>query len=345
MARYTRAQFLARLEAISPRLRKAFEAAIADITGRARARDLEDAIRRGDVEGAFAALRMDPAAFSGLQDEIARAFKEGGEYQIGTLPDARVQTLAIRFDGNHPRAVENARQQAADLITGPYGFIEEARESVRKVVVAGLEENRPPAQLARDIIGRSSAAGLPRQGGLLGLSDPQVDCVLSMRAALTDPEQMGEYLKDRWTRRDRRFDATVRKAIREGRKLDAAIIDRITGRYSDRLLQLRGETISRTEGLRALNAGRHEAALQMVDRGDIPADAVTLVWDATPSARTRDTHAAMDGQEVPLGQPFTSPSGAQMRFPGDTSLGAPARETINCRCSVRSKVDFTRLAR
>jgi hypothetical protein len=40
----------------------------------------------------------------------------------------------------------------------------------------------------------------------------------------------------------------------------------------------------------------------------------------------------MDGQERGLNEPFDSPSGAQLMYPGDPD--APAEEVINCRCAV-----------
>jgi uncharacterized protein with gpF-like domain len=67
---------------------------------------------------------------------------------------------------------------------------------------------------------------------------------------------------------------------------------------------------------------------------------VVRVWDATGDSRTRETHAAMDGQEVGPNEPFASGSGAQLMHPGDGSLGAGASEIINCRCVVTHKIDF-----
>lgn len=37
---------------------------------------------------------------------------------------------------------------------------------------------------------------------------------------------------------------------------------------------------------------------------------------------------------------FQSPTGAMLRYPGDTSLGAGAGEIINCRCDVEYNFDF-----
>ena len=58
-------------------------------------------------------------------------------------------------------------------------------------------------------------------------------------------------------------------------------------------------------------------------------------WSATRDKRVRDTHRAMNRHPViPLNQAFTV-GGSQMLMPGDSTLGAPAREVINCRCNLR----------
>lgn len=52
-------------------------------------------------------------------------------------------------------------------------------------------------------------------------------------------------------------------------------------------------------------------------------------WVARHDERTRSTHAAANGQRVPLDQPF-SVGGAALDHPGDRR--GPAGEVINCRC-------------
>ena len=52
-------------------------------------------------------------------------------------------------------------------------------------------------------------------------------------------------------------------------------------------------------------------------------------WYTVGGARTRESHAAAGGQEVPLSGKFTV-GGVQMDHPHDPS--APAREVVNCRC-------------
>lgn len=52
-------------------------------------------------------------------------------------------------------------------------------------------------------------------------------------------------------------------------------------------------------------------------------------WVAHRDAKVRHTHAAADGQIVPLDQPFIV-GGAMLMHPGDRN--APYAETVNCRC-------------
>lgn len=67
--------------------------------------------------------------------------------------------------------------------------------------------------------------------------------------------------------------------------------------------------------------------------------AVTKEWVTVGDERVRDAHVAADSQVQTLNQAFTV-GGQQLRWPGDTSLGATAGNVINCRCSsVVSKED------
>jgi uncharacterized protein with gpF-like domain len=162
--------------------------------------------------------------------------------------------------------------------------------------------------------------------------------VANARAELSDPVGMGSYFDRKL--RDRRFDRIVNKAIADGVPVSAADRDRIITRYSDRLLFQRGETIARTETIASLSAGRDEGVKQLIDTGSINADQVQKIWRAAGDQRTRDTHADRDGQAVSIDGLFVSSSGATLAYPGDTSHGAPAEETINCRCYSEVKIDF-----
>lgn len=90
----------------------------------------------------------------------------------------------------------------------------------------------------------------------------------------------------------------------------------------------RAATIARTETLGALNASRDLAFREYVQEVDEP---LQKLWLATEGARTRESHARVDGDRVPVGTAF-SVGGASLQFPGDPS--GPPGEVINCRCTM-----------
>jgi hypothetical protein len=169
-----------------------------------------------------------------------------------------------------------------------------------------------------------------RQGGLIGLNSQQAQWVQNMRAELADPARMANYFKR--NTRDARFDKTVKKALDEGRAVSAVDIDRITTRYSDRLLQLRGQTIAVTETNAATSAGRMEAMQQLVEREGLRPEQVRKVWATAADERVRPSHMAMHGDSVGLNEAF----GNGLQYPGD--LSGPADEVIGCRCSFSTRV-------
>lgn len=56
-------------------------------------------------------------------------------------------------------------------------------------------------------------------------------------------------------------------------------------------------------------------------------------WSSTGDGRDRMTHSSASGQKVSKNKPFII-GGYQLMHPGDSSLGAPAGEIINCRCTM-----------
>lgn len=54
----------------------------------------------------------------------------------------------------------------------------------------------------------------------------------------------------------------------------------------------------------------------------------------SPNKGSKYNHRAMDGKVELLEQPFTTPTGSRMMYPGDRSRGAPPGDWINCRCSL-----------
>jgi hypothetical protein len=118
----------------------------------------------------------------------------------------------------------------------------------------------------------------------------------------------------------------VLKAIKEGQPLDQATVTRMTGRYADRLLQLRGETVGRTESMTALNTAQFQAYQQAVAKGGVQVQAVQKGWKATIDGRERESHRELNGVFVGLNDRFAN----GLLYPHDPD--GDISELANCRC-------------
>lgn len=313
-----------------PAVRKAFLAAIKDITSQVKIRALVAAIERNDIEAALRAIDFDRAAFNASVAAIAASYSAGGAIVAGQAV-FRSTGVVVRWDMQNPRAVaalESISSQFVTIITN------EVREVVRNTIAAGYAQGRGPQSIALDLVGRVSGAG--RTGGVVGLSRPQAQYVSNMMRYLQEGD-ISAYLG--MTRRDKRYDAMVRRG-----DLTAAQIDKILQRYSDRLLQTRAEAIARTETAQAVEASRQEAFNQWMDKTGAPPEAIIRRWDHAGGKNSRDWHAAMNGMEVRgMDQPFVTPRGARMMYPLDTSLGAGPDEICNCRCMQNISINYKML--
>ena len=87
---------------------------------------------------------------------------------------------------------------------------------------------------------------------------------------------------------------------------------------------------ARTAVTSAQNAGRQASYEHAAKRGI----AVRKRWVATLDGRTRHSHRAMDGVTVAYNEPFVTPLGSVMQYPGDRD--GKAGDVYNCRCTVRT---------
>ncbi|MBN49985.1 MAG: hypothetical protein CMN85_10620 [Spongiibacteraceae bacterium] len=289
---------------------------------------LEKHLREQDVDALLRDLAITGAALGGVNEAIRNAYLSGGEFEA---PAARIQ-----FDIRNPRAESWLRFQSSDLVTR---ITQAQRDAIRITLESSMRIGRNPRQTALDIVGRVGATGR-RSGGIVGLSGPQSQYVSNAREQLLsgDPATMREYFNR--TRRDRRFDGIVKRAIAAGKPVASRDVDRIAGRYADRLLEKRGVDIAITESLQSFNAARQEAAQQAIDQGIIDQGLTTAVWVHTSSRNPRDFHISMNGQKQPIGVPFQSPTGAKLMYPGDSSLGAGASDTVRCKCMKRVRYSY-----
>jgi len=302
-------------------IRRAFEVAIRERRESINLRALAEAIEARDIGRAVDIAGLTRGDMFPLDQAARTAYFEGAQ----TVPAAAPAFAArIALDGNAPRAVEWARNHVGGLITE---IIEDNRTAIRGIITQQLAEGVGPRQAAIAVRGQ------------IGLTTQQTGFVSNARAQLTSLDNAY------FTRqlRDRRFDGIVRRAIAEGKPLSSADIDRITARYSERLLKHRSEVIARTESITALRMGRREGIQQAIEQGAIASDALKRVWSTSADDRVREDHVAMDGEEVDgIDTPWTLPDGSQMMTPGDTSLGADPSQTIQCRCLESYVVDWLR---
>ncbi|MDV4167812.1 phage minor head protein [Rhodovulum sp. FJ3] len=329
MARKLPREIREALEKLEPDVRAAFEKAIAEIRAAAQFSKLTTALRDGNIETAIEALRIEEAAFTALGDSLRAAYTTGGTLALSRIAIRDPfdgSKFVLGFNGRAVRAEAWVSQKAGTLIAG---IVEDQIRMARAIILAGVEQGRGPKAIALDLVGRINPATGRRAGGLIGLTEAQAQYVDSMRTELAALDR-GYFRREL---RDKRFDGTVLRALKDGKALSKTDIDRIAGRYKDRLLAHRGETIARTEAITALRAGRSEGFRQLVDSGRVRSDQIERGWTDTGDGRTRPDHREMDGTTVTgMDEPFTLPDGSRMMFPGDASLGASAHQTINCRC-------------
>ena len=318
-----------------PALRAAFIAGISEIRAQARLAEVIAALERGDIQAAVDVLYIEREAYREFEAALSDAFTDGGVntlQELSPIRDANGNRFVIRFNARDNAAEQILRLHSSTLITQ---IVADQREAVRQALTEGMARGDNPRKVGLDIVGRVDPATQRRTGGLLGLSAAQERYVSNASQELATGDYAAYLTRER---RDKRFDRMVMKAMRDGKPLSQADITRITGRYSARLLALRGEVIGRTEALRALHEGQYAALQQAIATGRVDARDVRLVWKATFDGRTRDTHAALHGETIGWGETFQTFRGNRLRYPGDTM--APASETINCRCTMVARIDY-----
>lgn len=293
---------------------------------------LADALERGDVARAVEIARVTPAMLYGMDAAITGAFAQGANMIAASAPAFAV---SFGFDGRAPRAERWALENAANLVREiSADQVTALREATEAQIAAGVN----PRQAAVNIAGKVNRVTGNREGGIVGLHSSQARTVQNVREDLANLDV--RYFTR--TLRDKRFDPLVRRAIRDEKPLSQADIDRIAGRYADRALKYRADVIARTESINALRAGRDEGIRQAIEQGAINGNATQKVWDSTGDSRVRPDHRTMDGQSVAMNEAFTAPDGSRLMYPGDSSLGASAAQTVQCRCVVNYRVDWLR---
>lgn len=334
------------IDGLEPSVKKAFDEGvdIMRLNGLSRAEQraielrLENAIRDGNIEDAARALNIDASSFRALQKSVDNVFEAGGDEAARKVPkitENNGSTAVFRFDIGSPSAAQYLRQSSSTLVTN---ITSDQLQVIRDTLADGIAQGRAPRRTALDLVGRVNKITGRREGGVIGLTSPQARYVETMRERLLsgDPKEMEKVFS--MGRRDKRFDATIRAAIAAGKPLDAATVQKLAGRYADRLLQLRGETIARTETMAAFNKGQMASMRQAIFEGRVSAEVVVKTWHAFIDEKTRFTHRDLNKKTIAFNDLFQTARGRFMAHPGDPQGGS--EERVNCRCWMETKIDF-----
>lgn len=279
--------------------------------------ELADLIQQGRLEEAFGRLQ-EAADKVGIASNIA--FVAAGQSTAQFLASANVGR--VMFDQVNYRAVAAMQSNRLELVRE---FTAEQRRATSAALVSGVESGINPRDQARNF--RDS----------IGLTERQWGAVANYRNALervgSDPDAQAVALGR--ALRDKRGDAQINRAIREGRPLPKAKVDWMVERYTARYVKYRAEVIGRTEALRAVHQGTEEMYAQAIEAGEIRAEQIERKWVTRLDGRERRTHKFLSGQKRGWGEPFATENGT-IRYPGDPQ--APAVEVIQCRCALATRI-------
>ncbi len=231
-----------------------------------------------------------------------------------------VKKIALEvFDGG---ATSRSAPSPGDMVQ-PGKFRDMANKVLRPVwsamAAAGIEfEQRA---LGLDAYGKQSQAD--------GYPDIEIELPENLK------QEIAAFLREReagiWGKllqtTHRALEDAIAEGIAAGEGMDA-IRDRVENALDGRIAD--ATTIARTEATASLNFGqqalREEEGLE------------EKIWISTADALTRDTHLAAHSQVVANTAAFNV-GNYQMQHPGDGSLGAPASEIVDCRCTATGYVD------
>lgn len=320
------------IKKMEPALARAFMESIRDITDSVKISLLIDAIAKQDIDLVLRLLSISPADFSALSLAQIDAFNQAGAIYISKvkIPDTR---LRFRWDARNHLAASAAERLSSNMITRE---VETSKQAVRQLLGRSFEEGRGPRDIALDIVGRKVAG--KRKGGVVGLNAPQEEWRDSYRRKLN--ELSADYKSN--SLRNRRYDKTIDKAIREGNPLSKDFIERATSDYSDRLLKYRGDTIARTEMSFAVESANAASFGQAAEQSGVPSQFQRRRWrHGGGGLNPRHGHEALNDQVRYGNEPFESVvngSTAYMMHAHDPDAGAA--HNVSCTCTTLYEVDY-----
>jgi hypothetical protein len=318
-------------EAVAPNFAHALMRAFTELRARLDDRTITAGLHAGSL---LAALQP---AFD--------AFKVSLKSATVFLAHAHMNTrTTVLHQANHHAGVIGKASVSFDLQSLPqstqdalddydYGLIQQVSDDVRdgiaQVIQRGITNGWAPAKMAREI------------RGMIGLTDTQAQAVENYRSMLENgsPDALLRQL------RDQRSDGVVQDAVDGISPLSDDQVDDLTGRYQDRYLAYRANTIARYEALRAANAGAYDAIQEAIDAGTLDAEDVTSFWQICDDELTCPACRSivdMQPDGVPYGAPFTwATTPATKKGHAQTGQIDYAPLHPSCRCTIAFHVRGT----
>jgi predicted ABC-type ATPase len=276
-------------DAAQPRYADAAAALIARLQAAVDAL-LGDAFRTGDSSRLGGALLAEEARIKG-------EFAKDDEGLVLTQIELDVMSEAALAAGTgldliDPLVVAAARTNAAALVTS---VAEQARQSVRDAVTAGVAGDMTRSQVERSV------------RGAVGMSGPQHRSYLNLQRAMNAATQVDKWdqlpaAEKRLLRRVREYKLLDGRLSKPSPGMSRAHADKIMERYEQRAIRHRAETIARTETMRAANAGKVEGMRQATRNGFVTG--VEKVWATGIDDRTCVRCIPLDGMVIALDADF-----------------------------------------
>lgn len=321
---------------LEPDLRRAFEAAIADLRRGIDWPALLDALRNNRIEAAIDALNIEPAVFQRYAALQTSIYAEAGAATVATISLPGVVSAAVRFDMTNPGAERWIAENVGTEITR---ITAEQVQLARQVILDGYQAGQGPQNIAIDLVGRVQNG--TRQGGVIGLDGPRAERLLKVSEAIKTADGVQSLVIKRADgtlavryKVNKTTEAAILKAYRQGIAVPAATRQRLMAQYSNRLLKERAETVARFETASSVMSARRQAWAQLMAKRNIPPEAIEKTWIHGGGVKEpRPHHVAMSGTTVRgIDTPFVFSNGASLQFAHDPS--APLSETMLCGCNV-----------
>lgn len=279
---------------------------------------LTRALQTGSVDQALAAIPWEDTAFQVMMDpmteELLAMVEAAGLATIGDFTGKAGVEMA--FDVSRPGVTVWARDHAAKLVAE---ITAQTQAGLKNTIVELLLEVEHPRGSARTL-----AKFVTDQ---VGLTTKQQGYVVGFKDSMLEEIGKGDAIAG-FERIQKKYRLSP---LRSPKDLTAERLPLMTERYQKNWLDYRGETIGRTETLRAGWQGHKQTWNQAINDGLVKLEEVWKEWIVTPDDRLRPSHAqipVMNPQGVRFDELFDSPDGPVDQPP----FG------VLCRCGVTYQI-------